>query len=307
MNSLLVFEAVIRCGNFSSAAKELGVTGPAVSRTIARLESYLGLTVFERTPTGASPTTAGDELFSGIARGLQGIEETIVRLKRDSGAAENPVTLSVSPAFATYWFVPRLAKFKSTFPSEEIRFELTGGQASSPAGAYLAMDFDRAPESGIHIRDLMPELLVPVSAPGFAAQPRLVEFLLEIFADAVASNRLDVLRTNIFAPGGPAVGGRLTQLSDYVLVVQAALAGQGVAFGSLAMVSTLLAEGKLVPVGTRVLSTNRRYQLVTSQDGSETAGRIAAWISDELAIDIDAMREAYPRIEIERSEHAPVS
>ena len=68
LNSLVAFEAVMRRGTFANAAKELGVTSPAVSRTIGRLETHLGLSLFERTPTGAVPTPDGAELFSGISR-----------------------------------------------------------------------------------------------------------------------------------------------------------------------------------------------------------------------------------------------
>jgi DNA-binding transcriptional LysR family regulator len=81
---------------------------------------------------------------------------------------------------------------------------------------------------------------------------------------------------------GSGGGGRLL-FNQYDQVVQAALAGQGVAMGRLALVSSLLAEGKLV-VATRMppVATDHGYWLLTRRDvGSVALARVRDWIVAE--------------------------
>jgi DNA-binding transcriptional LysR family regulator len=54
--------------NFTRAANVIGMTQPALSRAIASLEAEAGLMLFERFPTGVSPTAAGDELIHEARR-----------------------------------------------------------------------------------------------------------------------------------------------------------------------------------------------------------------------------------------------
>lgn len=63
---LRVFEAVERCGSFTSAAKELGVSQPAVSQNIAELEKQLGEQLFNRERGNVTLTDKG-RLFKGYA------------------------------------------------------------------------------------------------------------------------------------------------------------------------------------------------------------------------------------------------
>lgn len=59
LRSLLVFRQLAQCGSFSETAKQHGISQPAVSLTISKLESSLGLVLFERSPSGARLTTDG--------------------------------------------------------------------------------------------------------------------------------------------------------------------------------------------------------------------------------------------------------
>lgn len=64
LRSLLVFRHLAGCGSFSETAKHWGISQPAVSLTIAKLESAVGLVLFERSPTGAKLTTDGHAFLS---------------------------------------------------------------------------------------------------------------------------------------------------------------------------------------------------------------------------------------------------
>ncbi len=66
---IVTFLTVVRKGSFTEAAKELGITQPAVSQQISRLEDQLGFALFQRTP--ALELTKTGELFLGYARRIQ--------------------------------------------------------------------------------------------------------------------------------------------------------------------------------------------------------------------------------------------
>lgn len=63
------FLTVVRKGSFTAAARELGLTQPAVSHQISRLEEQLGFPLFERTPV--LKLTKTGELFLAYARRIQ--------------------------------------------------------------------------------------------------------------------------------------------------------------------------------------------------------------------------------------------
>src|SRR6266498_1428647 len=77
---LIVFEAVVRAGSFSAAAKELHLSQPSVSRHVAALESECGLQLLERTSRGLRLTAAGNALLdhaSALRTELTAVEATL--------------------------------------------------------------------------------------------------------------------------------------------------------------------------------------------------------------------------------------
>lgn len=299
LNTLVAFEAAVRCGTFARAAKELGVTSPAVSRTIGRLELHLGVPLFRRTPSGVVLTRDGDDLFSGVSQSFGEIERTLARLKGGKPHVRRPIVLSVSSAFATHWFMPRLTRFKARFPDEEIQFQLIGGPLGGPVeNADVAMRFDPKLASHHRVYVLMPELLLPVRSPqdhNNESQRRPLTRSTRTMI-TLSGGQPEWTSFSSFFP--PAAKTEELTFSDYSLVVQAALVGQGIALGWLNVVSHLLACGSLVPASTKVLSTHRRCELVTRRGGLRVADEICNWIQAELRDDISAIKTRYPAIDI---------
>jgi LysR family glycine cleavage system transcriptional activator len=300
LNTLFAFEAAVRCGTFARAAKELGVTSPAVSRTIGRLELHLGVPLFRRTPSGVVLTEDGDELFSGVSQSFGEIERALTRLKGRKRPARRPVVLSVSSAFATHWFMPRLARFQARFPGEEIRFHLINGPLAGPVdGIDLAMRFDHKPDGRQEVRTLMPELLLPVCAPHCGAEEVKTGALLPAAVRMITLSGNQPDWASLFTPVIRDGGAPELLFSDYTLVVQAALVGQGIAVGWLNVVSNLLAEGNLVPASSTVVPTGRQCQLVTAGGrGIRIAEEIGDWMMDEFRTDVSAIKARYPALEI---------
>ncbi|GHC68058.1 LysR family transcriptional regulator [Limoniibacter endophyticus] len=295
LNTLVAFEAAVRCGTFARAAKELGVTSPAVSRTIGRLEAHVGMQLFRRTPTGAELTDEGGRLFTEVSKSFSNIEKALAGLTQKASKKRRTVRMSVSAAFATHWFMPRMKEFQAAFPDTEMQFQFIAGPLDCPVNDVdIAMRFDPRGDERYSIYSLMPEILMPVRAPDFEQSPhqglhRLITLSGSQFRWA------DIVSSKIITETA-----RELQFSDYTVVVQAALMGQGNAIGWLSVVSALLASGALVPSNPVVVKTGRRCDLVAyAHSSSDLINEICAWIGKQYQVDVDAINARYPELNID--------
>ena len=86
LNALRALEATLRCGTFSAAADELGVTVGAIGQQLRGLEDYLGLRLFDRLPSGVRPTVEAREVAEQLTMGFGAVDEALAQL-RGSGHA----------------------------------------------------------------------------------------------------------------------------------------------------------------------------------------------------------------------------
>ncbi|PPC74018.1 LysR family transcriptional regulator [Pokkaliibacter plantistimulans] len=303
-NALFVFEAAARCGNFTRAAAELGVTQPAVSRMLSLLEEYLGVKLFVRTPTGTELTEYGQLLNRGIREGFDCIEAAINEIHRRQSGQET-VTLSVSTAFTNHWLMPRMHRLQQEFPGLDVRFQLISGSVTGPLDDVdLGVRFLSGEDIKLSGHLLMPELLTLVASPAYKEQH------LHSAQDASATFiSLTDSRTNWLEhfPDSREHFGTLHALefSDYAVVLQAALLGQGVAVGWMNVVSNWLCNGALVPVTNEVIATGRQCYVAYSarKPLSTAAQRVKDWIIEETYTDLRKVIGLYPDLDIERLCH----
>ena len=85
-NQLNVFIAVVKNGNFSAAARQLGVSSAAISKAIAQLEKTLSLRLFHRSTHSLTLTEDGDQLYRRTGHLVEQLEDQI-RLSTDKQQA----------------------------------------------------------------------------------------------------------------------------------------------------------------------------------------------------------------------------
>src|SRR5215212_234041 len=83
--NLLAFEAVARRRSFALAATELHLTASAISHQVARLESQLGVRLFERSAHGVRLSTAGELYLSRVGGALSAIAAATDDLRHGVG------------------------------------------------------------------------------------------------------------------------------------------------------------------------------------------------------------------------------
>jgi DNA-binding transcriptional LysR family regulator len=291
--ALLVFEAAARSGSCGAAAREFNVTQPSVSRNIAQLEADLGVRLFQRSPAGLTLTDEGRVLHRAVTEGFGRVGEALREIAARH-SRQDVVELSLSTAFATHWFIPRLQAFYRDFPSVDLRFQLISGSLRGPVGDVdLAMR--RESEAGDdHVWHFAPELVLPLASPAYLAAHGPLDGAAEAphtllhFDDPLidwtvfwgdAARRRSPWRTWV-------------QFSDYAVVLQAAMNGEGVALGWLSAASHRLAAGTLVPASGRRVLTGSAFALVAPRHRPprEVVQAIRAWMTREMAADIETLR-----------------
>jgi DNA-binding transcriptional LysR family regulator len=101
--------------SFTKAAHALGVTPQATSRSVARLEQALGVTLFRRTTRSLAPTDAARDYYERCARALALLSAGEQQLARGD-VAEGRVRISVPTSYGHYRLLPSLASFAERYP-----------------------------------------------------------------------------------------------------------------------------------------------------------------------------------------------
>lgn len=106
--------AINQCRSVSQAAQKLFMTQPSLSRSVARLEEELGVTLFRRLPYGVEPTEAGQRVLEQAEHILQEIALLHDLAQKDQGLRGN-VHLALSPVFYDLLAVELLLTFRQQF------------------------------------------------------------------------------------------------------------------------------------------------------------------------------------------------
>jgi DNA-binding transcriptional LysR family regulator len=309
-NALFVFEAAARCGNFTKAAAELYVTQPAVSRMLSRMEEHIGVQLFERVHGGITLTENGQILYRRVAEGFHGIETAIQEIEARRTGTET-VTLSVSTAFTTHWLMPRMGKLHKEFPSVDLRFQLISGKIGGPVDDVdLGMRFVTGEESNYQGAMVMPEILLPICSQNYLDQSaaRQAEHEGDVLINLSDGERdwqrhFPGLKQNGRHPVS------VLSFSDYAIVIQAALLGQGIALGWVNVTNHWMRSGHLVPAVQEVFVTGRTCHLLHSPDKvlRPAVAEIRDWIIEETRADLAAVDALYPALQLAKLAHLSTS
>jgi DNA-binding transcriptional LysR family regulator len=297
-NALFVFDAAARNGSFTAAAAELNVTQPAVSRMLGRFEQYLGVRLFDRTSGGAVLTEEGELLYRRVLDGFRSIESGLIEIERRRRGTET-VTLSLSSAFTTHWLMPRIDKLQRRFPNVDLRFQLIAGSLRGPVeNVDFGMRFRDRDDSDSNGALVMKEVMLPICSPGYRDADAVEEASEGNTIIKLADSPGDwAAQYPVFLTGrlGPA---KALNFTDYAVVVQAALLGQGIALGWLTVASHWLLTGALVPASEALSTTRRICELMHPRNRPirPVAIEIRDWIIEQMRNDIAAIDRLYPRL-----------
>ena len=271
LNALQVFEAAARYGSFTRAADELGISQPAVSHAIRLLETELGSVLFNRRNKAVFITQSGKYLMEQVAFGLNVIYQAVREVR--SMSVEHQVTLAVSTATATWWLLPRIARFKKLYPKIELRVITTDRDLDLDRERVdLAITLGSSSVENYQHWKFVDEEVFPVCSPDFLRQQgpiRDVKTLAKLplmhleeryksrigWTDWLKSFGVALKRENA-----------MFRFNDYSIVLQAAIEGQGVALGWKHLVDPLIAQGLLVRPLSQSVTTDQPIYVIAPKN-----------------------------------------
>jgi LysR family glycine cleavage system transcriptional activator len=276
------FVAVGRCMSVTAAARELALTQPALSRQIRALEAALGCALFVRGHRSLEFTPEGSRLFRAADVWLEQLGDAIdALLPADPGS----VSLTTSSGLAALWLLPRMGRFQESHPDVDLRVVASNRIIDlERENIDLAIRYCPtvdAPSGAVRLFD---EELLPVASkaveienPAELAQVALLEY------DDPAHPLLQWAHWFKAVGVSRAKPGRITRFTQYDQVIQAALAGNGVALARLELARPLLETGRLRPATRKQpLPIAYSYWLVSrSRPVSHRAGTVRTWVLSE--------------------------
>lgn len=288
LNGLKAVEAVMRGGSLAAAAEELGVSTSAVSQQINRTELQLGRALFKRTRSGLVPTTFGARFGTRLASGFR--ELSLAVAMADDRAA-NTLVVSVAPAFASRWLVPRLSRFFAAYPDILLRIDASTKLIDlDHSDVDLAIRMGDGSWPGVDSSLLLAQEIFPVCSPGLAKSLHAVSDLenFSVISDSSTMFSWDSwFESAGVAPVAFQPGATFT---DPILCLEAVIAGQGVMLAWQLLAADALADGRLVaPFGSRARS-GLGYYMVTAKTRTEPR-KVAVfrrWVQDEIAATLAA-------------------
>ncbi len=289
---LVVFEAAARHGSFTKAAAELNVQQPAVSAAMKQLEASLGAALFTRAHKQIALTAAGKRLFADVTQAFEQLAYSARSVRQV--AQSDYVTLSASSAFNNYWIMPRLSAFKQAHPDVDLRLQSSDREPDiDTENISLSIRRGDGAWSGCEAALIAPEVISPVASPrimgaaiNLGTVPNLLHERLIHLEEPIRDRPTwrDWFGYHQITGAVPQTGLRL---NDYALVLQAAMAGEGFAFGWHHVTDRLIAQGLLAARQEWAWRTGQGFYLVWSKQRplKPAALLVRDWILQVVAQD----------------------
>ncbi len=173
MESLSSIECFVRsaeAGSFAEAARRLGLTAAAVGRNVAKLETRLGVRLFQRSTRSLTLTEAGERFLDEVGDGLATIQNAVANLADADGQPAGTLKVSMGNAFGREHIVPLLGEFLARYPAI-----VPDWHFDNRAVELIAEGFDAAIGGGFKLppglvaRELAPAHMVLAAAPAYLA------------------------------------------------------------------------------------------------------------------------------------------
>ncbi|ODT55506.1 MAG: LysR family transcriptional regulator [Methylobacterium sp. SCN 67-24] len=169
-HSLAMFVAVVEQGSFSAAARLLGLSPSAVSRTIDRIEVRLGVRLLLRSTRALSITAEGQAYLQAARRILADLDDAEQQIA-DQGAPRGRLRVSAALSHGRLCVVPLLGEFAALYPHILVDIALTDTLVDIAAGqADVAIRFGPLADSALTARKLGETRRVIVASPDYLSR-----------------------------------------------------------------------------------------------------------------------------------------
>jgi LysR family glycine cleavage system transcriptional activator len=287
LRSLQAFEATARHLSFSRAAKELFVTHGAVSRQVRLLESRLNVRLLERGATGTSLTPEGEALYLRVRQGFESLAAGV----REAGriATRRTITVSLPISLASKWLVPRLTRFRARVPDVAVRVDADDRVVElNRAGINVALRYGSGHWPGKHVELLMTEELIVIGAPRILPKSRQWLAPEEILQHPLLHDEYHSGWEEWATSAGvemPLNARGAVHFGDTGLLIQAAIAGEGIALARHSLAADDIRAGRLRCLSQIALPVRHALYFVCRREDLRNPDvvQFRAWVVDEIS------------------------
>lgn len=168
---MAVFVQVVESGSFSAAARRLGTSPSAASRSVAKLEQALALQLLHRTTRKLRLSEQGEEVFQRCRNMLDAANSVMAFSGRGAVEPEGLVSVSVPKAVGRFVLHPHIPEFLRRYPKVDVRLRLEDRYMDLIDDRVdLALRITERPSPGLIGRQLMTIEHLLCATPDYLAQ-----------------------------------------------------------------------------------------------------------------------------------------
>ncbi|HEY6896466.1 MAG TPA: LysR substrate-binding domain-containing protein [Rhodocyclaceae bacterium] len=283
------FVAVGRRMSITLAAADLCLTQSAVSRQVHALEQALGVKLLVRGHRSIAFTAEGERLFRSADSAMQQLQDVVGAVR--AAESRRPVTVSTTTGVAGLWLLPRLGRLQQRHPGIDLRVAANNQLADLRSeGIDLAIRY--GPQSAMPpgAMRLFGETIVPVAHPSLGLKSitsaKAISQLCLLEFDDVRRPWLqwgELLAAMGWLQARPK---SVLHFNQYDQMIQAAVAGQGVALGRLELIRPMLADGRLMQLATARQRNDSPYAfwlIEADPQAGDDVRKVSDWLREEAA------------------------
>lgn len=290
LSALRAFEATARLMSAKRAADELHVTPAAISHQIKALENFHGIKLFKRLNRQLLLTDVGQKYAIFLTDFFKKLYEESLKVSQHK---KQTISLTVEPAFAIYWLIPRIEKFKKKFKNIELRISANYEVVDlKKENMDVGIRWGHGHYPGLAAKFLFHNKVYPVCSPTLLKKhpirkPNDLKHHTLLHETAAIEQpdypdwRMWVKEVNANEVN-PEVG---LYFETGYLLIQAAIDGQGIALERHALVESAIKSGKLIKLFKHVITeTVNGYYAVYPMERNTDPNilNFISWLCDEM-------------------------
>ncbi len=253
------FEAAARCGSFTAAAAETGLTQSAISQRIGHLEKRLGVVLFYRRPRSIELTVEGEAWLPHVRTAFGNLRDSSEAL---FGSGRGQLTFSASQSIIDLWLISRLGRLGNIAKGQLTIQSIVLGTHEAPLDDVIRIRYGAGDWPHDHKLQLFDEQIAPLASPEllnngghWTGWPRIA-----------CSGPRPGWNSWVSQFGIQTTPVAHLRFDTFLSALGAARAGMGVLLGSLPLCAEDLRAGRLVRLDARVLEHHESYWAIAGPD-----------------------------------------
>lgn len=162
------FSALAKCGSLSAAARELGITTPAVSKRLSLMEARIGVPLINRTTRRMSLTPEGEVLLEHARRILADLDDLDQILSKSKGAPKGLLRVNATLGFGRLQVAPVISRYVRQYPEVDVQLQLSATQPSLADDQFdVCIRFGEPSDTRVIAKQLAPNRRLLCASPKY--------------------------------------------------------------------------------------------------------------------------------------------